>query len=484
MSSRRQAERPPAPGILRRATEILKQEGLLALWFRVLGEIFYRRVLVMERSLAEPVPHLEARRAVRMRWLREEEAAACARSYPGLSEAEVVRRLRLGHRCLVAEAEGRIVHATWVASSEACIEYLKLDFPLASGQAYLYQSYTTPEMRGQNLGTAGLAAVLRCLRQEGFQRAFCCLQPDRAIAYPPPLKTGFVPVARLGWFRLGPRRRVFRRPVNRLPWWGRRVLRVGPRYWDVVGRGCAARRTLDPFLGAMKRRAHLGLIRRWGGVPERGRVLKTDVFEEADGAGQLLRALRRPENVVVGMDISPVICARAAGRDAGRVCSYAVSDVRRLPFAAGAFALIVSTSTLDHFTAREHLGTSLRELRRVLARGGRLIITLDNRRNLFYPLLRLADRLRLTPYFLGHGYTVDELRRELRAAGFDVLDSTAILHGPRLVPFFSVALARLLGWRWLQRRVRRGLLGAQRLGRTRWAHQTGSFVAALAEVRK
>lgn len=57
-------------------------------------------------------------------------------------------------------------------------------------------------------------------------------------------------------------------------------------------------------------------------------------------------------------------------------------------FAAETFDLVVSTSTLDHFTCREDLVTSLEEISRVLRPGGLLILTLDNPLNLLYPPLR------------------------------------------------------------------------------------------------
>jgi SAM-dependent methyltransferase len=157
-----------------------------------------------------------------------------------------------------------------------------------------------------------------------------------------------------------------------------------------------------------------------------------------------------------------------------------VADVRKLPFADGAFALVVSTSTLDHFADPEDLGRSLRELARILEPGGRLVITLDNRQNIFDPLLRLAARAGATPYTLGRSYSASRLRSELEGAGFTVRETTAILHNPRLVAVAAVMIARRLGWGPLTRLVQRSLLAAQRLQTSRFRYYTGSFVAAHA----
>jgi hypothetical protein len=142
--------------------------------------------------------------------------------------------------------------------------------------------------------------------------------------------------------------------------------------------------------------------------------------------------------------------------------------------------LILSPSTLDHFADPHDLRLSLRELARVLAPDGQLTITVDNRQNLFDPILRLAARLRRLPYFLGTSYTVNELREELEAVGFQVQESTALLHNPRGMAVAAVALARWLSWLPLFPLVQRLLIAAQGLEQTRWRYWTGSFIAAKA----
>lgn len=234
---------------------------------------------------------------------------------------------------------------------------------------------------------------------------------------------------------------------------------------------------LDAFRGEMKRQAHLALIARWSSAARTGRVLKTDLFEEASGADAFLLDL--DYHPIVGMDISSGITRRAQTRDANRRAQYVTADVRQLPFASGSFALIVSPSTLDHFADPTDLERSLRELTRVLEQGGRLIVTLDNRQNIFDPLMRLAARLGWMPYFLGHSYTIRELRAALEKIGLRVEDTAAILHNPRLVAAAAMLVANRLGWQWLIRLVQRALVAMQRLEGTRWQYYTGSFIAAV-----
>lgn len=459
--------------IWQRAIEVLRTEGWCSLWFKLWGEILYRRVVIVERSLDEPLPPVEARLPVTLGLLQESEVDEYVAFRPEAEPAEIRRRLQAGQLCFVARHEGRLVQIAWAAIGRARIDYLAREVALAPDQAYCYESFTAPDVRGQNIAAARSVFMQQVLRQADYRRLVAVIMPENKRAFRPAEKAGYRRVGMLRTFWLGPWRWHFGRFTTHQP------ESLGLAYWDGVARQLDAdAHYLDAFLGELKRQVHLALLERWGGVSANGRLLKTDLFEEAMGPDAFLTNLAgRP---VVGMDLSPVIAGRARQRDTGCRACYVAADVRRLPFADGTFALIVSPSTLDHFADPADLGRSLRELARVLAPGGRLIVTLDNRQNIFDPLLRLAGRLRLVPYYLGTSYTVSELRAELAAAGLVVLETTAILHNPRLVATGAVAVVNRLGWPPLIRAVRRALLKAQRWEGRWWQYRTGSFVAALA----
>ena len=98
----------------------------------------------------------------------------------------------------------------------------------------------------------------------------------------------------------------------------------------------------------------------------------------ATGTADLAIALRRrnPGRLVVGADFSDGMLQVARGKlDAGRVARIPLlaADALALPFRDGAFACVMSAFLLRNL---EDLGRGLAEMRRVTARGGR-VITLD-----------------------------------------------------------------------------------------------------------
>jgi SAM-dependent methyltransferase len=251
----------------------------------------------------------------------------------------------------------------------------------------------------------------------------------------------------------------------------------GEQYWSDVSRNFN-HHYLDDFMGKMKREAYLALIRQWGGVPAGGRVLKTDLFEEATGPDLFLDALTDDAEMAIGMDLSVDLTSRARRRVAN--ARFIAASSVALPFADQSLDLIISPSTLDHFDNPEDLGRSLRELLRVLRPDGRLIVALDNRQNITDWLLRLAKKLGWIPYFLGRSYSAKELRRELEDAGFEVCETDTILHNPRLLALGAVTVAQKLRFRSLGWLVQKWLMAMQWFGKTPLRYRTGSFVAALA----
>jgi SAM-dependent methyltransferase len=227
---------------------------------------------------------------------------------------------------------------------------------------------------------------------------------------------------------------------------------------------------------------NLGLLERWLGAGPLGKVLKTDLFDEAFGQG-LYGFLSERATEVVGVELSPRTIDAARARNPGMQATRA--DVRRLPFGDASFDAIVSNSTLDHLPTRAQILEALAELRRVMRPGGTLVLTLDNLANPIVALRAalpygLLHRLRLVPYPIGATLGPRAARQAAQAVGLQVEEATAIMHCPRVL---AVAACRFLERHAFPERQRRfldSLLRWERLERWPTWFLTGHFVALRA----
>lgn len=125
------------------------------------------------------------------------------------------------------------------------------------------------------------------------------------------------------------------------------------------------------------------------------------VLDVACGSGYGLSILENGGGTVVGVDLDS-----AALHDACKSIPHPLvaADGSRLPFADGTFELVTSFETLEHLERR---GTFLREIRRVLASDGLLILSTPNA-NVTEPI----DGKPRNPHHV-HEYRPQELRAEL-----------------------------------------------------------------------
>jgi SAM-dependent methyltransferase len=223
----------------------------------------------------------------------------------------------------------------------------------------------------------------------------------------------------------------------------------GPEYWDSIVTKSNVEGTEDLWRAHMKE-LYQGLQERWGRNTRVGRILKTDLYDEAISTHNLVSLFGSRCDQFVGTDVSPEIARAAKRRTVHQGKGWdaiAVSDARHLAFRSCVFDEVISNSTLDHFSDRRDITASLKELQRVMRPGATLMITLDNPRN---PVIFLRNRLPyrflrflgLIPYYMGVTLSEPELVCELESNGFKVCASTAIAHAPRIL---VIRLGQMLG---------------------------------------
>jgi SAM-dependent methyltransferase len=251
-------------------------------------------------------------------------------------------------------------------------------------------------------------------------------------------------------------------------------------YWDSVGGAWTASHR-DELWRRCSDAIHAQWLDSVAGDLLPGRVLKTDLFDEAFGDG-LAPWFESRAHDVLACDLA-LTTARGAARKPASVAA-AVADVRRLPFSRMAFDTVFSDSTLDHFESEDGIRRSLEELHRVLRPGGTLLLTMDNPVN---PLVWIRNlrpafwmRLGILPYAVGATCSRRRLILVLEEAGFQVSAANTIMHVPRVL---MVPVCRWLAGRgekqpglWLHRWLR----GFEGLGRLPSRELTGHFVAVVA----
>jgi SAM-dependent methyltransferase len=178
------------------------------------------------------------------------------------------------------------------------------------------------------------------------------------------------------------------------------------------------------------RRCEIALIEHAVGDLRGKRVLKLDLWNEAFNT-RILDWMRSQGAEVVGLDLSRVVAhrARCNALAVGRPLALLRADIRELPFPAGSFDVVYTMGTIEHI---DEYPQSLQEIHRVLRPGGRAIVGVPHKWNLFLrPLMVwILDAFGQYLYAPEKSFGAGELRRDLENAGLRPIERTGILTLP------------------------------------------------------
>jgi len=148
---------------------------------------------IWERSLEEPFEHVHAPPGVKFRFARPEDLPRFA----GIVRPEMVEefehRLAQGLECLIGLLGERLVYYGWLSINSQYPAVLNRAFHPGSDYAYLFNSHTVPELRGQHVGSA--ASILRSERARalGCRRALVWVELRNEANRKILMRTGFKP---------------------------------------------------------------------------------------------------------------------------------------------------------------------------------------------------------------------------------------------------------------------------------------------------
>jgi GNAT superfamily N-acetyltransferase len=192
-----------------RFVEVAREEGARPLWFKVWGELCYRRLGLFELRLDSPVPQQPSRIPIAVAPLAVGQSAEYAALDPNSDPAEIGPRLAAGHSCFVARSGNEPVGSCWVAREALWSAYLRTNIELAGDEACTYETYTAPEARGRGVGPALRAEVARMLSEAGDRRLLATVHPENAPAIRLVEKLGYRRIGTIGYFGAGPWRKDF-----------------------------------------------------------------------------------------------------------------------------------------------------------------------------------------------------------------------------------------------------------------------------------
>ncbi len=160
-------------------------------------------------------------------------------------------------------------------------------------------------------------------------------------------------------------------------------MKKDPLYYEKIGEN------FDKFMSEydVYQRTHLILNKLL--LSEKGNK-NISMLEIGCGTGKISQELNHLTDHLTVSDISEKLCKDVAQKIG---CKYLVGDCANLPIADESFDIIVSSECIEH-TPNPY--ASLLEMKRVLRKGGRLVITTPNK--IWYPVLILSQILKLRKY--------------------------------------------------------------------------------------
>lgn len=180
------------------------------------------------------------------------------------------------------------------------------------------------------------------------------------------------------------------------------------------------------------RRCEIALLQRSLGPLAGRRLLKLDLWNEAHNT-RIAHWMAEQGAEVFAFDVSRRVTARARRNSPAPLSGRMLcADIREFPFADATFDCVYTMGTIEHI---DEYRQTLAEIRRVLKPGGRAVIGVPHRWNLFLrPLMvEILSRLGLYLYAPEKSFGAGELRRDLERVGLRVVGRSGILTLPGLM---------------------------------------------------
>lgn len=172
------------------------------------------------------------------------------------------------------------------------------------------------------------------------------------------------------------------------------------------------------------------LIGRFFGRLKGKKLLKLDLWNEVNNTKILFWIARRGAKVY-GLDISDYLVkkARENFKKADIKAELVACDMRQIKFPDNTFDFLYTMGTIEHVSDYQR---AMREIFRVLKPGGKCIVGVPNRFDLFFrpALVRFLEIFNCYPYSPERAFSMKELKELLLDNGFEIIGESGIMFMP------------------------------------------------------
>jgi ribosomal protein S18 acetylase RimI-like enzyme len=132
----------------------------------------WQALAFFEREIADDIPEAQPGIPLEARVAAGDDVRSCrpVMESAGVQWERIEARLAQGDVCGLGFSEGRLVHASWVTTRAASIPELRAMLVPRPDEAYVYDSFTLPDVRGRAVQPAVSAEILRWARARGLRR--------------------------------------------------------------------------------------------------------------------------------------------------------------------------------------------------------------------------------------------------------------------------------------------------------------------------